>query len=297
MSNGLYNKYRPKDFSELVGDIPDISNQLTKADHNHFFIFYGPSGVGKTTVANIMAKQIGAIPSETLSVNCASETGIDNVRKYMELTQYPPQGKAWVLLFNEVHKLTTAAQESLNDFLEFGLKNTYVIFTTTEPGKIIEALTTRAMVVNFPSIKSDDLFQMLRRINSAEGLGVSNTIMSEIADVAEGSARRAINLLEAVASMDSEKVSSFLEQSSDVGTIKELANAIIRGNWSACVSQIDTLEMPVDTIRRSVYAYLMAVIKRQDTPDQRLVKKIHYLSEIAPYGDKNWLLLQIAKGM
>lgn len=207
--NNLYNKVRPTTFDEIVGNeasINTLKRLLVKKDKPHVFLFHGSSGVGKTTVSRICAKELGASELDIKELNNASFRGIDTVREIIDQTKYAPTGSdAIVYIIDECDALTGDAQRALKKILEDTPNHVYFFLCTTKPDKIIAEIKTRCTKIQFSSLSPTKLLGLLKKVNKQEKLNVSNDALELIADNSDGSPRNALVLLEKAAGTENEK--------------------------------------------------------------------------------------------
>ena len=194
-------KYRPQELSEVIGNgavIKSIKKLLsTGKGVPHSWMLYGNSGVGKTTVARIMAKEMGATPLGILEKNGADHRKIDDVRQLLPYLDTPIIGsKSLVVILDECHQLTKEAQNALLKSLEEPPENVYFILCTTDPKKIINTIRTRVKMFAFAELRHTEMSVLVRQVYMAESLNVSEECLDLIITAAGGSARLGLNLLE-----------------------------------------------------------------------------------------------------
>lgn len=217
----LYRKYRPKDFSEIKGQehiTKILINTLDKNMISHAYLFSGPKGTGKTTVARIFAKGLNCDEGITskpcnkckncLSVNNgtnidvieidgASNRGIDEVRSLKERVSLSPTfGRYRVFIIDEAHMLTQEAFNALLKTLEEPPQKTVIILATTDPQKLPLTIISRCIRFNFKRIGVNDLVDMGKTISKNEGISVDDEVLYKIADASDGSLRDFISLFE-----------------------------------------------------------------------------------------------------
>lgn len=232
----LYEKYRPNDFSELVGDYSFLEGLISKKKSNAFIFHGNTAGVGKTSSARILAKMIGAQEFETIEINCGADTSIDNIRIILNKVTAQPLGKAWVVILDEAHALSKSAQEAIKVPIENATDNVYFILTTTAMNKILEPIRTRCTKVNFKPLNTEDLDALIDRVCEAEGLSIDGDVLDTLVDSAGGSAREALTLLDAVSEMNAKSAMKYLKESvldDDAPQMIDLVRLVYQsGSWS-----------------------------------------------------------------
>lgn len=196
----FYTKYRPQTWDEVVGQghiTRTLMNALDNEEVAHALLFAGRHGTGKTTVARILARELGAVGSDLVEIDAASNRGIDDARKLKESTFFMPiAGPVKVFIIDECHMLTREANNALLKTLEEPPPGVFFILCTTNPQKLIPTVLSRCQRHNFKSISPDVIVQQLERICAQERLGFDNTALELIAAQAKGSLRDAISMLD-----------------------------------------------------------------------------------------------------
>jgi DNA polymerase III gamma/tau subunit len=233
----LYSRVRPTKLDQVLGNTGVVRSIAGMFKNRHFidmqkaFIFVGPSGVGKTTVARIMCDMAGCEKEDIWEVNAADVNGVDAMRTLIERCKFRPRGGTRIIILDEAHRLTTEAQNALLKLLEDGPEGTLFILSTTELGKIIKTVLTRCAVMQFNSLSDSELRSLLDRTCVQEGMDVSEHIREGILEIANGSARASLVALEAVAQAeDEEDALSILVAQGAVAEpkeVRELARAFI----------------------------------------------------------------------
>jgi len=202
-------KYRPTKLDDVAG-LSAIKAYFGNEFDSHTFVFHGEAGVGKTTIARIIATMKNY---ELEEINAADQTGIDAVRELIRRFDRSvlSEKKGRVFVIDEAHKLSNAAQNALLKPVEDGFKQDIIIFCTTEKSKIIKTLLDRCTVFSFPSLTNHECRQLLTKIKDQEGIeDLSDDIVDIIIENAEGSARVAVKLLdEYVRTGDSEAILNY----------------------------------------------------------------------------------------
>ncbi len=226
----LARKWRPQTFQEIVGQehvTTTLANALARDRVAHAYLFTGPRGCGKTTMARLMAKALncdqgptatpcGECPScesiaagnflDVLEIDAASNTGVDNIRELRENAQYQPSaGKKRVFIVDEVHMLSKGAFNALLKILEEPPEHVHFIFATTEPVRIPRTILSRCQRFDFRLFTQTELLGRLTEITSTEGVAITAGAIELLSSLAEGSMRDALSLLDqAISSTEGE---------------------------------------------------------------------------------------------
>jgi DNA polymerase-3 subunit gamma/tau len=217
----LARKWRPKRFSELVGQehvVKALSNALDTGRVHHAFLFTGTRGVGKTTIARIFAKSLncergsGAEPCgecaacldidagrfvDLLEIDAASNTGVDDVRALIENAQYmPARGRTKVYLIDEVHMLSKNAFNALLKTLEEPPGHVKFLLATTDPQKLPVTVLSRCLQFNLRRLEPAQIEGQMAHIMQAEGIGFEPGALQLLARAADGSLRDGLSLLD-----------------------------------------------------------------------------------------------------
>jgi len=218
----LYRKYRPKSFSQVVGQdavVQVVKNKILSGKVPHAFLFSGPRGSGKTTVARLLAKALNcsnlsdegepcgecsscrAITEgsslDVIEIDGASHRGIDNIRELKEHVCLAPFSSPYkVYIIDEVHMVTTDGFNALLKTLEEPPSYVVFVLATTEPKKVPVTIRSRCQHVPFHRIKSGDIVSCLKNVLLLEGVEADDDALWEIAREADGSLRDALSILE-----------------------------------------------------------------------------------------------------
>jgi len=218
----LARKWRPKTFAELAGQehvVTALTNALTRGQLHHAYLLTGTRGVGKTTIARILAKSLNCITNgvtatpcgtcaacvdidagrfvDLLELDAASNTGIDNMREILDNARYAPTvGRYKVYLIDEVHMLSKAAFNSMLKTLEEPPEHVKFVLATTDPQKIPVTVLSRCLQFNLTPLPQALIVDRLAAILGAEGVAFEAGALTLIAKAAHGSMRDALSLLD-----------------------------------------------------------------------------------------------------
>ena len=212
-------KYRPQTFKDVVGQ-EAITNTLTNAiENNHLaqaLLFCGPRGVGKTTCARILAKQINRDGTERededfafniFELDAASNNSVDDIRNLIDQVRIPPQvGKYKVYIIDEVHMLSQSAFNAFLKTLEEPPKHAIFILATTEKHKIIPTILSRCQIFDFKRITVADAANYLKYISEQQGVVAEDDALHIIAQKADGALRDALSIFDRVVSFSGKEL-------------------------------------------------------------------------------------------
>lgn len=201
----LYRKYRPQSFDEVLGQdhiVTILKNAVNLGRVSHAYLFAGPRGTGKTSVARILAKEIGCADVDLIEIDAASSRGIDEIRALREAVNFTPlSGKVKVYIIDEVHMLTKEAFNALLKTLEEPPSHVVFILATTELEKVPETIVSRCQNFSFHKIQENILKDTAVSTAKKEGLIIDDEAARLIALSAEGSFRDALGLLDQISSL------------------------------------------------------------------------------------------------
>lgn len=237
----LYRKYRPKGFEEIAGEeeiVQTLKNSLKSNRLAHAYLFTGPRGVGKTSIARLMAKGLNCLTNgitdtpcnvcenckeisignflDLIEIDAASNRGIDEIRQLKEKINYSPtKGRKKVYIIDEVHMLTKEAFNALLKTLEEPPEHVLFILATTEPDKILPTIISRCQRYDFKSVNYRDMRKKLLYIVDNEGYKIDEVSLVAIYEASGGSMRDAISILERLM-INTEEKSIIIEKTEDV---------------------------------------------------------------------------------
>jgi DNA polymerase-3 subunit gamma/tau len=252
----LYRKYRSADFDEVVGQqhvVKTLTNAIKSGKHSHAYLLTGPRGVGKTTIARIIAKQLNGLKKEDsldsyldiIEIDGASNRGIDEIRSLREKVQVSPAKLDYkVYIIDEVHMLTKEAFNALLKTLEEPPSHVVFIFATTEVHKLPDTIISRTQRFDFKSIPQSDMVSHLRFIADSEKIKIDDEALASIAQISKGGFRDAISLLDQLSSIGEEinirTVSDFTGLQ-DNEMIKSIFDSLSSGDFNKALQTLRSL--------------------------------------------------------
>ncbi|MBQ3383620.1 MAG: DNA polymerase III subunit gamma/tau [Erysipelotrichaceae bacterium] len=255
----LYRKYRPSTFEEVVGQqhiVATLQNAIKNNKLAHAYLFCGPRGTGKTSVAKLLAKTINCTSDgnrpcgkcancidiqesthpDVIELDAATNNGVDEVRELIDKVKYAPmQGKYKVYIIDEVHMMTASAFNALLKTLEEPPEYCIFILATTEPHKVLPTIVSRCQRFDFNKVPTPLIKERLSYIAEKEGIKCEDAALQLVSEIAEGGMRDALSIMDQCIAYAQNDI-----KASDVSAVYGIATTREKLDLLAFVSDRDT---------------------------------------------------------
>ena len=276
MQTELYKRYRPKKLEQVIGQASAISvlnKFVAKGNIPHAILFSGPSGVGKTTIARILRKPLKCHASELIEMNIADIRGVDNIRDIRrKMGLRPMLGDSRIYVLDEAGAMTKDAQQALLKMLEDTPEHVWFILCTTDPHKLIKTIRTRCTEIALKPIGEKDLAELVMSVYHQEVKEgpFPETAIDKIVENSDGSARKALVILESILEMDNEAemldaIDKMNQEKQTIDLCRLLLNP--RSQWAEVATILKDLEgEEPENARRCILGYMRAVLLKSAMP-------------------------------
>ncbi len=286
MYQALYRKYRPKSFDDVVGQeviVKTLKNAIKNDMVSHAYLFSGPRGTGKTSIAKIYAKILNCNNRDGLKacekcdsctqinnnqnidvieIDAASNNGVDEIREIRnKIGLVPSNSKYKIYIIDEVHMLTNQAFNALLKTLEEPPKHIIFIFATTEPHKIPTTILSRCQRFDFKKIYDNQIVSRLKTIVTNENIKITDDALKEIAFLSDGGLRDSISLLDQAISYSDDTID--VQDIHDINgsitkeEVRTLIDNLCDKNLEECLKQIENY----DSTGKSMYKIVRSIIE------------------------------------
>jgi DNA polymerase-3 subunit gamma/tau len=296
MGLALYRKYRSRSLDEIVGQehvTTLLSRSLKSGRVAHAYLFTGPRGTGKTSIARIMAHEINKLEYtdesthlDIIEIDAASNNGVDDIRELREKVQFAPsQAEKKIYIIDEVHMLSKAAFNALLKTLEEPPEHVVFILATTDVDKLPQTIISRTQRYTFHLASIENIIKNLKNIAKEENIVISDDALEIIAEHSEGSYRDSVSLLDQLSSVspdNTEITQPMIEASLGLAPkkiIEELIEALKKRDFGTTIQTIQDLD--VTGIQPKIVAeQLIHEIRKQASSSPRLLSLLEGLMEV-----------------
>ena len=311
----LYRVYRPQKFEDVAGQEHIITTLKHAVEENkiaHAYLFCGPRGTGKTTIAKLLAKAVNCTGSpkpcdqcencqqitlgthpDVIEIDAASNNGVDEIRDLIEKVKYAPtQGKYKVYIVDEFHMMSPSASNALLKTLEEPPTHVIFIFATTEPHKILPTIISRCQRFDFTKLSIQDIVHRMKDIINEEHYECDDEALELIAKLADGGMRDALSILEQCLAYNDQHLT--VKDVNQIYGIVSLENkidfikTILSKDMKKALSLLDDMKMNGTDIKRltlDLVDILKDVVIYHNTHDESILFFLskYYLDLIVPY--------------
>lgn len=302
--SSLHTKHRPNTFDDVLGQDSVVRSlkRVVKDKRAHCFLFVGPAGTGKTTLARILANAFAGENGTVANViehDAATKSGKADMQELIRSTLFKAIGESPIkfVIIDECHKLSNDAWITLLKPTEEPPAHVYYAFCTTELGKIPKANITRCLRYDLKEVKEDLIFDLLGRVADTEKLDIDDEVLEVIAENCGGSPRQALVFLEECLDCKSAAEARQIVKSAEKNKeVIDLCRYLLAGkalSWKEAMRYIKTVEADAESVRIVISAYFSSVLLKttSDKEASRLLRLLDCFSRPYNQSDKRAPLL------
>jgi len=299
----LCSLFRPESFDEVYGNkwtVESLKSILKSGNKPHAFLFIGDSGCGKTTLARIVAKELGCSGSDLIEINASNTRGIDTARQISENSNFPPMvSNTRVYILDESHQLTAPAQEALLKVVEESPNYLYFMFCTTNPDRLIKTLRNRCIHFKVEKLSNDDMDSLIRDVYfTVKEKECDSEVVKLIRNSSDRCPRTALTILEKIINLDNiddmkEVVSKldFYGKSNSLQIAKTLSslNMDAMTRFKRSIELLEKCDDDIDNIVATIVGYISHKLEKENNLDNAIVLSdmiglfgnLHYINKKA----------------
>ena len=238
MPESLYNQYRPKKFSDFVGNdavIKAISGKIKSGKIPSVILLQGPYGCGKTSLARVIASSIKTDKWDTIEYDSSVIGNIADIRNIVAASKIKPQKSEYkVYIIDEIHTASKEVKDGLLKWCEDTPSHVIIILCTTEPFKMNKGVVTRCLEYKMSPLEPEQIKEVLSRVVTKEKLSITDKVLNRISKISDGSPRLAISKLESVIGLSESEALLVVDlpEESESGTLYDLFKIMMNdGKW------------------------------------------------------------------